>query len=57
MRDIVGFEGEIVYDTDKPDGTPRKLLDTARLNALGWNPSIALSDGIRVTYDWYREQL
>jgi GDP-L-fucose synthase len=57
VRDIVGFEGEIVYDTDKPDGTPRKLLDTARLNALGWNPSIALSDGIRVTYDWYREQL
>jgi GDP-L-fucose synthase len=57
VRDIVGFEGEIVYDTDKPDGTPRKLLDTARLNSLGWNPSISLSDGISGTYDWYREQL
>ena len=54
VRGIVGFEGEIVYDTSKPDGTPRKLLDTARLAALGWAPSIALEDGIAETYEWYR---
>jgi GDP-L-fucose synthase len=56
VRDVVGFEGEIVYDTSKPDGTPRKLLDTSRLTALGWTPSISLADGIRGTYDWYRTQ-
>ena len=53
VRDIVGFEGKIVYDTDRSDGTPRKLLDTARLTGLGWTPSIALEDGIRGTYEWY----
>ena len=56
VRDIVDFEGKIVYDTEKPDGTPRKLLDTARLTGLGWAPAIALEDGIRGTYDWYRGQ-
>ena len=56
VRDIVGFEGEIVYDTEKPDGTPRKLLDTTRLAGLGWRPSISLADGIRGTYDWYCAQ-
>ena len=56
VRDIVGFEGEIVYDTEKPDGTPRKLLDTTRLTALGWTPSISLQDGIRETYAWYCAQ-
>ena len=53
VRDIVGFEGKIVYDTDRSDGTPRKLLDTARLTGLGWTPSIALEDGIRGTDEWY----
>ena len=56
VRDIVGFEGEIVYDTRKPDGTPRKLLDTARLTGLGWTPSISLEEGIRGTYAWYCAQ-
>jgi GDP-L-fucose synthase len=56
VRNIVGFDGEIVYDTSKPDGTPRKLLDTSRLRTLGWSPSISLADGIRGTYDWYRSQ-
>jgi GDP-L-fucose synthase len=53
VREIVGFEGEIVYDTAKPDGTPRKLLDTSRLEGLGWTPSILLEDGIAETYEWY----
>jgi GDP-L-fucose synthase len=56
VRDIVGFEGEIVYDTEKPDGTPRKLLDTTRLTALGWTPCISLEEGIRETYAWYCAQ-
>jgi GDP-L-fucose synthase len=55
VREIVGFDGEIVFDTTKPDGAPRKLLDTAKLAVLGWQPSIPLDEGIRVTYDWYLE--
>ena len=56
VRAVVGFEGEIVYDRTKPDGTPRKLLDTSRLTALGWQPSITLAEGIRSTYAWYCDQ-
>jgi GDP-L-fucose synthase len=52
---VIGFRGEIVYDSSRPDGTPRKLLDVSRLRALGWKPSIALEDGIRQTWQWYRE--
>lgn len=52
---VVGFEGEIVHDLDKPDGTPRKLMDCARLHALGWRHRIALEDGIAATYAWFRE--
>jgi GDP-L-fucose synthase len=48
---IVGFEGAILWDDSKPDGTPRKLLDCSRLFALGWKPKIALEDGIRVAYE------
>jgi GDP-L-fucose synthase len=53
---VVGFDGAIEYDKSKPDGTPRKLLDTARLSELGWTPSISLEKGIRETYAWYLEQ-
>ncbi len=55
VRDVVGFKGGIVYDTTKPDGTPRKLVDTARINALGWKAKIGLHDGIRQTYEWFLE--
>jgi len=51
--EVVGFEGDIRHDVSKPDGTPRKLLDISRLNALGWNPRIGLRDGIAATYAWY----
>ncbi|MBT5707710.1 GDP-L-fucose synthase [Verrucomicrobia bacterium] len=54
---VVGFEGDIHWDTTKPDGTPRKLLDTSRLNDLGWTPNIKLEDGIQQTYREYVEQL
>jgi GDP-L-fucose synthase len=55
VREVVGFKGKIVFDTSKPDGTPRKLLDTARVTALGWQPSITLKEGIASTYAWYLE--
>ena len=56
IAQIVGFEGQIHWDNSKPDGTPRKLLDTTKINSLGWEPSISLSDGIESTYEWYRSQ-
>jgi GDP-L-fucose synthase len=53
IRRIVGYEGKIVWDASKPDGTPRKRLDVARIRSLGWEPVISLEQGIRITYDWY----
>lgn len=55
VAEAVGFEGETQWDTSKPDGTPRKLLDTSRLADLGWSARINLHEGIRQTVDWYRE--
>ncbi len=56
ISEIVGFSGGIEFDRSKPDGTPRKLLDTSKLTALGWQPSIALADGIADTYEWYQSR-
>lgn len=56
IRKEVGYEGEIAWDTTKPDGTPRKWLDVSKLHALGWKHSIALQDGIRGTYSWYLDR-
>jgi GDP-L-fucose synthase len=53
---VVGFEGELVFDISKPDGTPRKLLDVSRLKNLGWQAKISLEEGIRKTYQWYVQQ-
>jgi GDP-L-fucose synthase len=52
---VVGYKGKIVFDPSKPDGTPRKLLDVSRLEALGWKYRIELEDGVRTTYDWFLE--
>jgi GDP-L-fucose synthase len=52
----VGHQGEIIWDTSKPDGTPRKLMDVSKMNALGWKAQISLPDGIRVTIDWFVAQ-
>jgi GDP-L-fucose synthase len=51
--DVVGFDGELVWDATKPDGTPRKLLDVTKLNNLGWRATIPIRDGIVRTYDWF----
>lgn len=56
IKDIVGFSGEIDWDKSKPDGTPRKFLDSSRIRAMGWSPSISLSAGISQTYSWYVSQ-
>ncbi|AJQ27102.1 GDP-L-fucose synthase [Pelosinus fermentans] len=54
---VVGYSGNIMYNTAMPDGTPRKLLDVSKLADLGWRPSIELEDGIRRTYQWYLKNL
>lgn len=55
IKEIVGFKGEIMNDTTKPDGTPRKLLDVSKLHSLGWKHSIELTEGIEMTYKWFLE--
>lgn len=57
IREAVGFRGEIEYDTSKPDGTPRKLMDTSKLASLGWSPSIKLADGLSETYASFRTEV
>jgi GDP-L-fucose synthase len=56
IKKIVGYEGAIAWDTSKPDGTPRKLLDVSKLHSLGWRHRTGLEEGLRTTYDWYRAQ-
>ncbi len=56
IAEIVGFEGQLIWDASKPDGTPRKLLDISKINSLGWSPQISLRDGIARTYEWFQRQ-
>ena len=53
---IVGYPGETIWDTSKPNGTPRKLLDVTKIKSLGWEPKISLVEGIQKTYEWYKNQ-
>lgn len=53
MKKVVGFEGDLMFDASKPDGTPRKLMDVSRLKSLGWQASISLEDGLANTYQWF----
>ncbi len=57
VRDVVGYSGKIIYNSSMPDGTPRKLLDVAKITNLGWQPKIKLEDGIANTYQWYLNSL
>jgi GDP-L-fucose synthase len=54
---VTDFQGNLEWDASKPDGTPQKLLDTTRINSLGWTPTIGLEDGIRSTYEWFKKEL
>jgi GDP-L-fucose synthase len=53
IAETVGFDGEVIWDTTKPDGTPRKLMDSSKINALGWWPSYDLKEGLSKAYDWF----
>ncbi len=55
IKEIVGYEGEIKFDTSKPDGTPRKLVDVTKINGLGWKASTSLEEGINLAYNWFLE--
>ena len=55
VKEIIGFDGEVVWDKTKPNGTPRKLMDATKIKALGWSPKIKLEDGIKKAYNWYLE--
>lgn len=54
IKNIINYEGELIFDPEKPDGNPRKLLDSSKINALGWTPKTKLVDGIERTYNWYK---
>jgi GDP-L-fucose synthase len=53
MKGVVGFAGELTFDTTKPDGAPRKLIDVTRLKNMGWRYEIDLEEGLKKTYEWY----
>jgi len=57
IKNVVGYQGEIKFDTTKPDGTPRKLVDVSKINALGWKASISLDEGLRKAYQWFLENV
>jgi GDP-L-fucose synthase len=57
VKRVVGYDGDIVFDSSKPDGTPRKLSDVSRLHGLGWRHKTALEEGLRMTYEWYLKGL
>ena len=57
IADVVGFKGEIVWDTSKPNGTPRKVLNVDKIKSLGWEPKVGLREGIKKTYELYKESL
>ena len=57
IANVIGFKGELIFDSSKPDGTPRKLMDVSRLNRMGWHHSISLEKGLADTYAWYKDNL
>jgi GDP-L-fucose synthase len=55
IADVVGYQGELTFDTNRPDGTPRKLLDVSRIHSLGWKADVSLREGIDMIYRWFRD--
>jgi GDP-L-fucose synthase len=56
VAEVVGFTGRLEFDASKPDGTPRKVMDSGRLRGMGWQPSVTLREGLTATYRWFCEQ-
>ena len=57
IQKIIGHKGDIIWDSEKPDGTPRKLMDVAKMNAMGWKYSIELEEGVKKTYSWFMDNI
>ena len=57
IKSVVGYEGQIVFDKTKPDGNPRKLLDSTLIKSLGWTPKVSLEEGLIYTFDWFKENI
>ena len=57
IKNILDFQGEIVFDTSMPDGNPRKLIDSTKINSYGWKHQISLDEGLKKTYDWFLENI
>tara|TARA_B100001996_G_scaffold379416_1_gene365137 strand:+ start:1109 stop:2026 length:918 start_codon:yes stop_codon:yes gene_type:complete len=55
IKKVIGYQGELIFDTSMPDGNPRKLIDSQKINNLGWEPSIDLDEGLKITYSWFLE--
>ena len=55
MKSVVGFDGDVLFDASRPDGTPRKLMDNSKLSALGWRPALTIEAGIAKMYQWFVE--
>ena len=57
IKEVVGFDGSLIFDNTKPDGNPRKLLDSSKIFNLGWKPEISIDNGLQNSYKWYLENL
>ena len=57
IKEVVGFSGELIFDTSKPDGIYKRQLDMSKLESLGWNPKITLKNGLKLTYEWYLQNI
>jgi GDP-L-fucose synthase len=57
LMKVVSFDGEIVFNSDYPDGNPRKLLDSTKITSYGWEPQVDISKGLELTYDWYLKNI
>jgi GDP-L-fucose synthase len=57
VQDVVGYDGDVLWDSSRPDGAPQKLLDISRIRRLGWQPKTALAEGVAQTYHWYLDQI
>ena len=55
IKKVIDYQGELIFDTSMPDGNPRKLIDSQKINNLGWEPSIDLDEGLKITYSWFLE--